>query len=259
MVTIAALQRSIRRLAADKKALLKHVEKSCGMIPLPPKRLPRQLLDISQVLAEALNLEPEKVLLPSTVPQRYQKWYSSSRAILSKNQPYRLDEFDEVYKSVRTIIDSTYITGEQQSEFVSLIERQFRILDAVSSHLKFSAYDIELTVYSVLMKDELEAARHLLSKGFLRAAGAVAGVVLERHLKLLLRKHIPPVKHSEKETLSNLNSLCKGNVYDNVTWGKIDYLARLRNLCDHDKDREPTKKEVRAFCRSGGHFGDSET
>jgi hypothetical protein len=127
---------------------------------------------------------------------------------------------------------------------MDLIQNQFDILAAVPSHLRFSIYDVELEAYSVLMDDELDAAQHLLSKGFLRPAGVLAGVILERHLKNLLRKHTPPIKYRKNATLSSLNDLCKETVYDLVTWRRVQHLTDLRNLCAHDKTREPSKDEV---------------
>ena len=77
-----------------------------------------------------------------------------------------------------------------------------------------------------------------------RPAGVLAGVVLERHLKNLLRKHTPPIKYTKNATLSSLNGLCKDTVYDLVTWRRVQHLTDLRNLCAHDKTREPSKNEV---------------
>ena len=82
------------------------------------------------------------------------------------------------------------------------------------------------------MDDEVQAARHLLSRGFLRSAGALVGVVLERHLKTLLRKHTLPIRYPKKAGLSKLNDLCKDTIYDLVTWRKVQHLTDLRNLCE---------------------------
>jgi len=34
------------------------------------------------------------------------------------------------------------------------------------------------------------------------------------------------------------------NVIDTATWRFIQHLGDLRNLCDHNKDRDPKKEEV---------------
>ena len=68
--------------------------------------------------------------------------------------------------------------------------------------------------------------------------------MFQLHLKNLLRKYIPPIKFKEKDGLAIINDLCKDAIYDLVVWRKIQHLIDLRNLCDHDKEREPTKNEV---------------
>jgi hypothetical protein len=77
-----------------------------------------------------------------------------------------------------------------------------------------------------------------------RAAGALAGVVLERHLQRVAANR--QVKVAKKNpTIADLNDpLRSAGVYDVPTWRKIQHLADLRNLCSHQKDREPTADEV---------------
>ena len=45
-------------------------------------------------------------------------------------------------------------------------------------------------------------------------------------------------------TIADFNDALKDNAYDVVEWRRIQRLGDIRNLCDHSKDREPTKDEV---------------
>ena len=91
---------------------------------------------------------------------------------------------------------------------------------------------------------ELESARELLKKGYIRAAGAIAGVVLEKHLGHVCGKH--NLKTRKKHpTINDFNQMLKDNsVIDTAVWRKIQYLGDIRNLCDHNKDRDPKGEEV---------------
>jgi hypothetical protein len=252
MSTLTELEKAIRELEVQKQGLLDKVQNAGWKDNRPNERIPEKRdsdLTVRKLLEQ--DMVPEKSPLPSDSGLIYQQWYSAARTIIAKNQPSRLAEFDEVYSPTKKGAEpgikqllGKYVAKDEQFRLMDLINAQFEILAAVPSHLRFSIYDIELTIYSVLMDDELEAARHLISRGFLRPAGALAGVILERHLKTLLRKHTPPIKYSDKATLAQLNDLCKDTAYDVVTWRKIQHLTDLRNLCDHDKTREPTKDEV---------------
>ena len=69
-------------------------------------------------------------------------------------------------------------------------------------------------------------------------------MVLEKHFSTVLSNH--NLKMSKKEpVISDFNDLFKQEkVYDIVNWRFIQHLGDIRNLCDHNKDREPTKEEV---------------
>ena len=46
-------------------------------------------------------------------------------------------------------------------------------------------------------------------------------------------------------TISELNDALKdAGVLETPTWRSIQRLGDLRNLCDHNKNREPTEEEV---------------
>ncbi|MHB1391248.1 MAG: hypothetical protein ACYCXF_08495 [Thermoleophilia bacterium] len=251
MKILAELDKAIKELEKLKNAILSGIEKSCwkdnrGRKKMPEKRLPYEIDEIFTT-----TVIPAKAPLPKNIGAEYQRWYSAARIVLARNQPGRLEEFDQAYFKERTyepgikeLCLKKHVTKEEQFQLMDLIAEQWDILAAVLTHLEFSIYDVELTAYSIMMDDELLAARHLSSKGFYRSAGALAGVVLERHLKNLLTKIVPPVKFRKNTTLSPLNDLCKENIYDMVTWRKVQYLIELRNLCDHDKKRSPKSEEV---------------
>lgn len=249
MTMLNELQKAINRLELDKNDLLKRIQNAGWEDERHKnKKIPDK---ITLVLEE---LDTEVRLLPPDIGSLYQHWYSAAKIILEKNQPSRVAEFENTYSpnkirtnedlGIKQLIAKRYITRAEQYKLMDIINTQFDILAAVPSHLKFSIYDVELAVYEVLMDDEIMAANYLLKNGFIRPAGALAGVILERHLKNLLRKHTPPIKYKEKDTLATLNDLCKETIYDLVTWRKVQHLADIRNLCDYDKEREPTKDEV---------------
>ena len=265
MTMLAQLQNAIKELGLQKQTLLDDIQahgwkdnRHITRKRIPEKRESALDADLYSLTQEKVT--PARCLLSSSIYGLYQHWYSAVRTILEKNQPSRIQEFEWAYSpsgktselGIKQLLAKKYVTQEEQFGLMDLINAQYDMLAAVPSHLKFSIYDIELTAYSILMDDEITAAQYLLKNGFLRSAGALAGVVLERHLKTLLRKHTPPIKHKEKDALSALNDLCKNAVYDLVTWRKVQHLADLRNLCDHDKVREPTKDEVAELIRGVG-------
>jgi len=123
-----------------------------------------------------------------------------------------------------------------------LIEQQVRIVEAVESRFESSLFDIHAIVQADLFDDELDSAAELSRKGFHRAAGVIAGVVLEGHLVEICAQHKLSVP--KNGSIGQLNDLLKGaEIIDVPTWRGIQRLADIRNLCDHKKADDP-KKEI---------------
>jgi hypothetical protein len=95
-----------------------------------------------------------------------------------------------------------------------------------------------------MYKSEMEAASDLLKNGFVRPAGVLAGVVLERYLKeLCVKREINMNK--KKPAMADYNEALKeAGIIGTALWRKIQSLADIRNYCGHAKEREPSKDEV---------------
>jgi hypothetical protein len=120
---------------------------------------------------------------------------------------------------------------------------QLQILGALSSRIDSVLADFEDHLFAELQEKELEAANALKAVS-LRAAGSLAGVVLERHLQRVAVNHAVTIAKKET-TIRDLNDpLNKSNAYDLSTWRKIQLLGDLRNLCSHQRSGAPTKEQV---------------
>jgi hypothetical protein len=123
-------------------------------------------------------------------------------------------------------------------------QMQTEIVKAVRGRFDSSLHDIKQLVAADLFDSELDASRELAKNGFARAAGAVAGVVLEKHLAQVADNHNLSL-NKKHPMINDYNELLKANnITDTPVWRNIQRLADIRNLCDHNKDREPTKDEV---------------
>ena len=122
--------------------------------------------------------------------------------------------------------------------------QQLAIVKAIESRFESSLFDIRQLVQADLFDSDLDAAEELAKKKFTRAAGAMAGVVLERHLAQVCSNH--GLKLTKKSpTIADLNDALKqSKVIDVPDWRFIQHLADLRNLCDHNKASDPTTDQV---------------
>jgi len=195
----------------------------------------------------------------------YQQWYSVAHEVIRQILPTRLSDFETLYQGYekrKSINAQTYtirdwllgirspegFDGSKAYDDAAMVFMQFQMqqLILVSAKLRFesSLLDIRQILRADLFDSEVDSARELLKNGFLRAAGAVAGVVAEKHLEQVCENHNVSIK-KKVPTISTYNDALKNEgVIEIPEWRFIQRLGDLRNLCDHNRDREPTKDEV---------------
>lgn len=193
----------------------------------------------------------------------YQKWYSEAHAVIKQLIPDRLGDFVRLFEKPKNRKELTcdnysiedYLQGLQRknsygeiivspSAAIPIFEQQLAILGAAEARFESSLFDIKQLVQADLLDSELDAARLLCKNKFYRAAGAIAGVVIEKHLLEVCKNHNITLgkKHP---TISDFNdSLKTSEVIDIPQWRFIQHLGDIRNLCDHNKNKEPTESEI---------------
>lgn len=140
--------------------------------------------------------------LPS-FKDKYQLWYSEALILIKQLLPDRIIDFISCYekpKSRKTInyenhkisdylqsIEVLFTVGPDAA--IPQFKQQLVILESAKKRFESSLFDIRQLVQADLFDSELDVAEELLKNGFERAAGAVSGVVLERHLMQVCDNH----------------------------------------------------------------------
>ncbi len=198
----------------------------------------------------------------------YQKWYSESLVLIKQLLPDRIDDFVSLYKKPKTkrkdityenfVIEDALMGLEvSRTDFMEgkkiiadkkaalpKFQQQLNILKSIEKRFESSLFDIKQLVQADLFDSELDVANELNKKGFVRGAGAVAGVVLESHLLQVCGNHTITIR-KKNPGINDLSQLLKdNNIIETPEWRKIQHLADLRNLCDHKKKMEPKKEDI---------------
>lgn len=187
----------------------------------------------------------------------YEVWYTKALYIVKQILPERLEDFIQLYKldkrkdinlSTYTISDALNRIGHYGDLYgpwtaASNFLRQYKILSACLDKFDSKVYDLQLILQADIFDSEIDSAHHLLKMGYLRPAGAICGVVIEKHLSTVCVNRNISVK-KKNPSIADYNEALKDIAYGIVEWRKIQRLADIRNLCDHSKEREPMKDEV---------------
>ena len=141
-----------------------------------------------------------------------------------------------------TAFDKTVIVGPDAA--IPSFQQQLSIVRSTKDRFRSSLFDIHQLAQADLFDSELDAARELAKNKFARAAGAVAGVVLERHLKEICANHGVTIRRNNPQ-ISHLNDALKdANIIETPDWRSIQHPGDLRNLCCHYRESEPSADQV---------------
>jgi hypothetical protein len=200
------------------------------------------------------------------VRKQYQQWYSEALVLLRQLLPDRVSDFMKHYEKPKGRKNITYenyriddylqglnVTSRQGLHTERIVgpdaalphlEQQVAILRGAEARFESSLFEIRQLVQADLLDSELAVAEELAKHQFVRAAGAIAGVVLEKHLAQVCEDH--KVSNAKKNpTISVFNELLRAaGVIDLPQSRFIQHLADIRNLCDHGRKAEPTAEQV---------------
>lgn len=238
------------------------IEKLCGRGNHLLRGLYYELLKDKPEEYKKVDKKIHDQLKDESFKDKYHSWYNESLCLIKQLLPDRVEDFKAYYKlekrkvfSYETYTVSDYLVGLVKKDVfgnivigtdsvITKFEQQLAIVKSLKDRFDSSLYEIRQLLQADLFDSEIAVARELLAKGFLRAAGAVTGVVLEKHLSVVCQNH-DIVSRKKNPSINDYNQLLKDNdAIDTPTWRNIQYLGDLRNLCDHGKDREPKKEEI---------------
>ena len=247
----------VEKYKAELDALVKQASVMLGDLQLRNEASRGKLAKDRQQTLDEIN---------GTFERDYQRWYTESIAVLQQLLPVRLEEFQACYTADpkrKSIALTTFgikdwllgiRSGEDyrgQKHFNDLVgvamrfRTQVEIIKSATARFESSLLEIHQQLLQAdLFDTELEAATELRKAGFLRAAGTLAGVVLEKHLFAVCEDRSITVR-KKNPTIGDLNNHLKDSEFIDVpTWRFIQRLGDLRNICAHNRDKEPTESDV---------------
>lgn len=222
-------------------------------------------------LSECETKEKTKELMKKTgisdINEEYNYWYSLTQNLVKEILPNRYEDFVLQYKNPKrkeitrsTYTMSDYLISTSITQYNDIIASprnaigkfkiQLDIVKSIKAKFESNLFDISEVLQADIFDTEIDAAIELNRKGFVRAAGAIGGVVLEKHLGKICSLHELKKSRKKHPTISDFYQLLKDEgIIDISQWRFIQHLGDIRNKCDHVKDTEPTKEEIDDFLK----------
>lgn len=218
---------------------------------LPADPIARRIPDLVTKAQELRQAFRERPLGPTGVPSpneddawTYSAWYTEAQDLVSQLSPGRLAEFDRMYEPVPQPtsrqsdfgiahwLDGISITGANKApafDHAAAIDIALRRQSAILMGCLVGVYSPSARAVNA---DELEQARLLLRQGHSRAAAVIAGVALERYLRIRAGARGLAVDGIVKASWIN-DQLREQRVYPQVTWRLVQTLLDIRNTAAH--------------------------
>lgn len=205
-----------------------------------------------------------------------QQWYRGAGELLRQHKFSGLGEFEECYirypqqqvpgrAHSRSNSDlEAYFSGRGAQGNFDIFKQLFAKARSLAQALEQEILSRELPVKTELSMEvaasELDTAQDMLDKAngaevFLRAAGVIARVALERHLftvadarQVPITKNPPTKKHADFEDV--LQSLQKAGIITAVQKSQFDSLFKVATNCAHAKEAV-VESDVQRLVRDG--------
>ncbi|MBN2733633.1 MAG: HEPN domain-containing protein [Methanomicrobiaceae archaeon] len=193
-------------------------------------------------------LSSELQIIQRDAIRKYQKFYSAGLFFVKEFNFEKVDEFIDCYENKRSRSDqgvmdylqfrhSSYSSDKSEiaKQFVGKFELQRSILSSIPFLIKIKEMNLREIISADFVEREIDESEYLFAKSHFRAAGALAGVALEQHLRALCDKY--QIDYKKKDTIEPLvQKLYKNKKIDGSEMKKIQYLASIRDKCDHPSD-----------------------
>ena len=211
------------------------------------------LLDVDNKLHQGRMTKDQTIecyRLARELNDLYRAWNSSAWPIVQANLPERTSEFEALYEvGAKSAVDimnpEGYLSRESMVIFEKCLSGQVGFVRSIPGANESKALGLRGILARDLMEDELAAARHLLSNGYVREAGVIGGVVLEGHLRLMCQKR--SIALAGKETLGDLNAKLRTLYPDDSEFRRVQFLNEIRIQCAHNKGAIPDQSKVEQF------------
>jgi hypothetical protein len=146
-----------------------------------------------------------------------------------------------------------YGPSEPRSLFASKLHLQLAIFASARDRIEARFVELERALELRFLDAQLQAAIHLFAQRQLRAAGAVAYLVLRAALRLGCQQAGVPAENRDSTAAELNDALQRSRVTNDASWHFIHRLCSLSAQCLDGAARDPSAGEVEELITGARH------
>lgn len=199
--------------------------------------------------------DDEILQLQKGIRRDYEVWYAKGEELVHEYLTQRFEEFEKEYDEIKKYLslDDRVASPNAFNCFVDHFMTQQSIVSAVPAKIEVRKLKVRRWLSKRIEKGEIQRARELFEKDFVRASGVIASVSLERHLITMCENSEKVSDFERNHGISRLaQTLYESDVIDKTTWHDLKALASIRGTCAHPE--EPKKEAVRRLINEAEEF-----
>lgn len=190
--------------------------------------------------------------------QNHEAWQAKAEELVSEYRPNREKEFEDLHSTIQLNLslgggEVTDSKNKIKNDTLSALNRQVGIVRGAVGKVEVETLRARRQISTRVSRDEIERAWALFEEDYIRSAGVVAAVAVERQLLTMCEESDVVEEYDPTHGISRLaQTLKEASVIDKTTWNDMKALASIRETCAHAE--EPETHRVRRLITDSESF-----
>jgi len=191
--------------------------------------------------------------------RKHAEWQARGEELIKEYQPQKAEKFtsygDEIQQA--TALGGGRITEESReavtNRAINAMDLQIGMVRGVLGKIEMEELRARRQISARISRDELERAWSLFGDEFIRSAGVISAVAVERELLTRCEETEGVTEYNPNHGISRLaQTLYEADQLTKTEWNDLKALASIRETCAHAE--EPEKSAVRRLLSDSEDF-----
>ena len=202
---------------------------------------------------------PKATPAKRTAKRKHVEWEARGEGLIKEYQPEKVEKFRSYGEEIQqaTALGGGRITEESpkavSNRTINAMDLQIGMIRGVLGKIEMEELRARREISARVSRDEIERAWSLFEDEFIRSAGVIAAVAVERELLTQCEETEGVTEYNPNHGISRLaQTLYEADQISKTEWNDLKALASIRETCAHAED--PSKSAVRRLLSDSEEF-----